>query len=145
MVVPELPKSSVVSVTPDTSVDEVTEIMEDQKIGSVVVVEDNRPTGIVTDRDLVLKVLRTDRDPLATAVGEVMTGDLVTQQQGMGFFTALRKMSENGIRRMPIVDESGELVDIVSLDDLIRLLTEELTEVAHVAETESTRDVRKYF
>lgn len=145
MVKQGLPISSVVSVTPDTAVDEVTRLMEDQKIGAVVVVEENRPIGIVTDRDLVLKVLQTDRDPMATPVGEVMTGELITQEQGLGFFNALRKMSENGIRRMPIVDENDELVDIVTLDDMVRLLAKELNEVAHVAEIESNRDVRKYF
>lgn len=145
MVVPSLEKSNVVAVLPDTEVQEVIEMMEDQNVGSVVVVENKKPIGIVTDRDLVMNVLKPGRDRHSTAVGEIMTEDPVTLEEDMGFFTALRIMSEEEIRRLPIVRIDGELVDIVSYDDMIRLLAQELDEIADVAEAESDRDVRKYF
>lgn len=145
MAVPSLEKSNVVAVLPDTTVEEVIKMMENQNIGSVVVVENEEPVGIVTDRDLVLKVLKTGKDRLSTVAGEVMTKDPVTLEEGMGFFVALRSMSEHEVRRLPIVDAEGKLVDIVSHDDLIRLLADELDTLADVPEAESDRDVRKYF
>ena len=145
MAVPSLEKSNVVAVLPDTTVEEVIKMMDNQNIGSVVVLENEEPVGIVTDRDLVLKVLRPGKDRLSTVVGEVMTEDPVTLEEGMGFFVALRTMSEHEVRRLPIVDSEGKLIDIVSHDDLIRLLAEELDKLADVPEAESDRDVRKYF
>jgi CBS domain-containing protein len=120
-------------------------MMDDQNVGSVVVLENEEPVGIVTDRDLVLKVLKPGKDRLSTVVGEVMTEHPVTLEEGMGFFVALRTMSEHEVRRLPIVDAEGKLIDIVSHDDLIRLLADELDKLADVPEAESDRDVRKYF
>jgi CBS domain-containing protein len=145
MAVPSLEKSNVVAVLPDTTVEEVIKMMDNQNIGSVVVLENEEPVGIVTDRDLVLKVLKPGKDRLSTVVGEVMTEDPVTLEEGMGFFVALRTMSEHEVRRLPIVDAEGKLIDIVSHDDLIRLLADELDKLADVPEAESDRDVRKYF
>lgn len=145
MVVPTLEQSNVVAALPDTEVQEVIQMMEDQNVGSVVVVENKEPIGIVTDRDLVMQVLKTGKDRHSTAVGEIMTEDPVTVEEDMGFFTALRIMSEKEVRRLPIVRVDGVLVDIVTYDDMIRLLAQEINEIADVAEAESDRDVRKYF
>jgi CBS domain-containing protein len=106
--------------------------MADQNVGSVVVLRDDVPWGIVTDRDLVLRVLRRGLDPVVTRVDAVASNPLVTARDDVEPMEAAVLMREHGIRRLPVVDGAGALVGIVSLDDLVHHVgreTEELSEV----------------
>lgn len=115
----------VVTATRDEDVRAVARKMRDGHVGCVVVVEGRRPIGIVTDRDLTLRVLAVD-DSANRPIGEVMTADPSTIPLGSGVEAALAAMRGAGTRRLPVVDEGGELVGIISHDDLLMVFAREL-------------------
>jgi CBS domain-containing protein len=96
-------------------------------LGSLIVVEDGRPVGIVTDRDLVLEILGKRLDASAVRVGEVMSKPLVTVHQDAPVREAVRLMSRRGVRRLPVLDDKGEVVGVVAADDLAMLAIGELS------------------
>jgi CBS domain-containing protein len=84
------------------------------------------PISIVTDRDLVVEVLAAEVDPNTLNVGDIMPGELATVKEDTGIFEAIQHMRVRGVRRLPVVDDGGNLVGIVTFDDLLELLVEEL-------------------
>lgn len=126
----------VVTASPDTSIRRLATLMDKRRVGSVVIVEDRRPVGIVTDRDLTLKILAREQDPDALMAEDVMSPNLVTVEAGSGTNTIINKMVTSGVRRMPVV-ENDELVDIVTLDDLMRMLAGQQVRLAEVIGRES--------
>jgi CBS domain-containing protein len=130
-------RRDVVTVSPDTTVSEVTRIMEDKNLGSVIVTGGNDTFGIVTDRDIALRVVNRCLDPVRTPIEDVMTQDLVlTLREDMGLFEALEQIRKSAVRRFPVVDVEGRLTGIITLDDIIRLLGKEIAGVASVIENE---------
>lgn len=107
---------SVVTATPDASVREVAETMRERNVGSVVLVEDGRPVGFVTDRDLAVSVLADGRDPSDRACDHA-SAPVVTAGPDLDITEAAELMVEHGIRRLPVL-EGGELIGIITLDDL---------------------------
>ena len=136
MTVEALAREKVVSIGTDASVVEAAELMRDRNVGSVVVVEEGSPVGIVTDRDLALNAIGDDVDARSLTVAEVMSEDLLTVEPGTGVLDLMREMSSEGVRRVPVV-EDGELLGIVTLDDLIVLLSMELQSMANLIRAES--------
>jgi CBS domain-containing protein len=130
-------RRNVVTVSPDTTVSEVTRIMEDKNLGSVIVTGGDDRFGIVTDRDIALRVVNRCLDPVRTPIEDVMTQDLVlTLREDMGLFEALEQIRKSAVRRFPVVDVEGRLTGIITLDDIIRLLGKEIAGVASVIENE---------
>jgi CBS domain-containing protein len=122
--------------------------MRTSHVGALVIVEnrDGRhvPIGIVTDRDIVIGAVAGDADHLNyLLVKEVMTSDLVTATEQDSIEAALKKMHEHGIRRLPIVDASGALVGILTLDDVLRYLTAQQSELVAMVAREQARE-RQY-
>jgi CBS domain-containing protein len=112
--------------------------MNDRKVGSLVVVDpNNRPVGIITDRDLAIRVVGTGRDPLQTTVGDVMTRVPMTTREDTPIETALSVMRSGPFRRLPVVDEDGQLVGMLSVDDVLDLLTEEMNQIHELLQEES--------
>jgi len=103
--------------------------MRDHRVGCLVVVRDRRPIGILTDRDLVLRVVAEGRDPAAVRVSEVVTYEATTVRQTDGIETAIQRMRTHGVRRIPIVNDDGQLTGIVTADDIVSLLTRQLADV----------------
>lgn len=103
--------------------------MRDFRVGCVVVTRGARPIGIITDRDLVLRVVAEGLDPNTTLVSSVVTYDVTTLPRDAGIDTAVRLMSERGVRRLPIVTDDGRVTGIVTADDLTVLLTQELSQL----------------
>lgn len=134
MTVKTIAREDVAVIAPDESVAAVVAAMEDRNVGSLVIVEDGRPIGIVTDRDLVMKVLAEGLDPAEVPVRDVMTEDLFTVDANTGLLEMLGQMGDKGVRRAPLV-EDGELVGIVTLDDLIVLLSMELQNISNIIRT----------
>jgi signal-transduction protein with cAMP-binding, CBS, and nucleotidyltransferase domain len=127
MTVVECCRMDVVTASPDAMVIDVAKLMDDSNVGCVVITgDDDCPVGIVTDRDLVVRVMAEDRDPGKTPIAEVMTEDLVLVEDGTGLFEAMQCIREEGIRRLPIVDCDGKLVGIITMDDIIRLIGAEM-------------------
>lgn len=118
-------KTPVITATPRSSVAQVARLMRAHHVGCVVIVEDARPVGIVTDRDLALRVV-AESLPGTTEAAEVMTPDPVTARANAGIEAMLRELRLAGTRRLPLVDERGRLVAIVTHNDLVQLLASEL-------------------
>lgn len=125
----------VVTAEPQETLGAVALRMQEHNVGMVVVVEDERPVGIVTDRDLAL-ALGVQGVPVWAAVGGVMTRQVVAIPDDMDVFAATRFVRECGVRRLPIVDRDDRLVGVVTLDDLVRFLSEELHNLATGIEAE---------
>ncbi|MET7617973.1 CBS domain-containing protein [Streptomyces sp. NPDC005408] len=105
------------AVGPQTSVAEVARRMREEDIGAVMVVEDDQLRGLVTDRDLVVRVLAEGKSVEATTVSEACSADLVAVSPDDDIDRAVQLMREQAVRRLPVV-ESGHPVGIVSLGDL---------------------------
>jgi CBS domain-containing protein len=103
-------RRQVITAEPDDRIRDLAGLMDYYNVGCVVIVEGSRPIGIVTDRDLALRIL-TARD--------VMTPDPQTIHEDEGFDRALELMRGENVRRLPVVDRHGKLRGIVSLDDII--------------------------
>ena len=100
--------------------------MRDFRVGCVVVTRGASPIGIVTDRDLAIRVVAEGRDPALTQVSEIVTYDATALPRSAGIDTAARMMRERGVRRLPIVTDDGRVIGIVTADDLTILLAQEL-------------------
>lgn len=112
---------------PTASLLSVARAMRDRNVGTVVVVDaGEKPIGIVTDRDLVIRVLAAGVDPGSATVDAIMTRCPRTMPAGAASAEALACMRELGVRRLPVVGERGELVGIVSVDDVLQSVAEEL-------------------
>lgn len=137
---------SVVHVNRDTTIQDAAHLMRQHHVGDLIVADSNydgvRPVGIITDRDIVLSVVAPKLDASVITVGDIMGDDLVTCREDMGVSEVIHKMRGRGVRRMPIVSEGGELVGVVSVDDMIELLAEELSELSKLIAREQGREVR---
>ncbi|MEG3056180.1 MAG: CBS domain-containing protein [Methanoculleus sp.] len=131
-------RGQVVTISSDTPAVDAAKIMGEKNVGSVIVVgTDGRPHGILTDRDLVIRVLAQGKNPGTVRTEEIMSRDVVTFPDSMGIYEAVQKMADRGIRRMPIVDDAGKLTGIVTMDDIVRMLGEEMAFVAKNIEKQS--------
>ena len=131
----------------ETTIEEAARMMRRYHVGNLVVVEGKAtgrqtPVGIVTDRDIVVSVLATKVDPAVYTVGDLVTRDVVTASEEQGIFETIRQMRMHGIRRMPVIDREGGLIGIISVDDLIQLLAEELGELAKLISREQASEVK---
>jgi CBS domain-containing protein len=122
---------------PSASVEALALRLEEANIGSIVIEEEMMPVGIVTDRDLALRVVARGDDPKTTTAADVMTPDPVTITIDAGLLDVTRLMREHGVRRVPVVDDNDKLVGIITLDDVMSLLTRELDDLGDVIEAES--------
>jgi len=125
----------VVTAAPQETLEAVALQMQKHNVGMVVVVEDRRPVGIVTDRDLALALAVQGAPPHAPVEG-VMTRKVLAIPDEMDVFAATRFIRECGVRRLPIVDRDDRLVGVVTLDDLVRFLGAELQNLAAGIEAE---------
>jgi CBS domain-containing protein len=121
--------TKLVTVGPEEPLSTAALQMRQHDVGAVVVVEGQKPVGMVTDRDLALALGAQDASPQG-AVKSVMTTPVRTVPDGAGIFAATQCMRDAKVRRLPIVDEDGRLVGIVSLDDLMWLLGREVYNLA---------------
>lgn len=132
MPIEDLARTDVVTATVDTPVEKLAATMEERDVGSVVVTNGDEPIGIVTDRDLTKRVLARGRDPAEMTAENVMSEDLCTLEEAAGFYEATELMSEHGIRRLPVCDETGKLTGILTADDLTELLADEQEQLAEI-------------
>lgn len=147
MSIGEICNRETVITTKDGSISQAAQLMREQHVGDLVVVEESAgrriPVGILTDRDLVIEILAKEVAMDAVTVGDVMSGELLTARESDGLYETLQRMRAKGVRRVPVVDSGGALVGIVSADDLLDLLADELTALARLLSREQARERQK--
>jgi CBS domain-containing protein len=105
-------------VTPETPLNQVAELMDTEDIGSVPVLDGERLTGMITDRDIVIRAVAKGKDPRGMPVREVSTGKLVTVTPDSNLSDAAELMATYQVRRLPVVDDDNRLVGIVAQADV---------------------------
>jgi CBS domain-containing protein len=142
MLLSELGRNDVITTSADATAYDAAKLMREEHVGALVVVSNHRPIGIVTDRDLAIEVLASGR-PSTVRVAEIMTPHPTTVRAESGLADAALVMREHGVRRLPVVTASGELCGIVTLDDILALLGEELASLAAAVDHEQVREWRE--
>jgi CBS domain-containing protein len=126
---------------------EAARLMRERHTGTVVVVDvvggSRMPVGIVTDRDIAVAVFAADCDAQKLLVGDVTMDALLTVREDADILDVVAQMRDHGVRRVPVVDSRGVLVGIVSADDLLDVLAEELSGLARIGERAVTREQRR--
>jgi CBS domain-containing protein len=127
---------------PHETINVIAQRMHQRAVGSLIVVDDaNHPIGIVTDRDLMERVLSRGLDSTQTVVRDVMSTGLKTINSRSPIEAALSIMRNGRFRRVPVVNEERELVGMVALDDILMLLASEFTQIGRLIEQERPRNV----
>lgn len=137
----------VITVRPDATVLHAAVLMRQYHVGDVVVIEDRKgksvPVGIVTDRDIVIELVATELDCKVITTGDIMANNLAVIKEGAGIFEAIQLMTAKGVRRLPVVDEGGGLLGIITLDDLLLILSKELGSLSKLVSREQKNEVSK--
>jgi CBS domain-containing protein len=136
MTVSAICNHNVATIERNASVADAAARMRAEHVGDLIVVEPRAgrhvPVGILTDRDIVVAVVGERVSSSAVTVGEAMSGALLTVNKDNGVEHALREMRRVGVRRAPVVDESGTLVGVLSIDDVIDHLAVQLGHIADI-------------
>jgi CBS domain-containing protein len=144
MRVGEVCNREVVVTDKNATLVETAKLMRSQHVGDVVVVEERPdgiyPVGILTDRDIVVELIADEVDLAAVSVGDVMTFELVTASEADDLFDTIKRMRNKGIRRLPVVAGNGTLVGILTVDDLIDLVAEQLTDLVKLITHERNQE-----
>jgi len=126
----ELCNRETIIVQKDENIVEASRLMPRFHVGDLIVVtkseDGNTPIGIVTDRDIVMEVVANNADPQTVKVTEIMSQELVTGSEEEGIYEIIERMRMHGIRRLPVVDKEGYLSGILSVDDILEFLGEEV-------------------
>ena len=119
VIVKEAMKSNPVTISPNTSVKEAAQIMKKRRIGNCIVVED-KPIGIITESDIIKKVVAEDSKASEVSVAEIMKTPLIVVDPYVDIEEAMKTMSKCNIRRLPVI-ENGELIGIITYKDILKL------------------------
>ncbi|MES2152754.1 MAG: CBS domain-containing protein [Pseudomonadota bacterium] len=130
----------------DESVQGAALLMRQHHVGDLVVVDQpdgaQVPVGIITDRDIVISVIALGLDPASLQVGDIMSADLLTTQDSDDVYETIERMRARGIRRVPVVNAAGSLKGIVSADDLLEFLAEEMGELSRISSHQQAQERR---
>ncbi|MBX3629172.1 MAG: CBS domain-containing protein [Nitrosomonas sp.] len=147
MPISELCNREVIIVETEDSALEAARLMRKHHVGDVVVIEEQnsirKPVGIVTDRDLIVEIMATGLDPAVITVGDIMASEFVTVKGSAGIFETIQYMRRKAVRRSPVIDDSGELVGIITMDDLLQLLSMELSELTRIVDRETDKESKQ--
>lgn len=127
-------KRGVVTVAPTDDLVRAAHVMREKHVGYLIVAEstvhNRRVMGVLTDRDIVVAVLAQEVDAHALKVGDVMTRNPLIIDEGQSIEAVLRHMREAGVRRVPVVDRSGALTGVLSIDDVLEQIADQLINIA---------------
>jgi CBS domain-containing protein len=120
----------------DTSIAEAARLMKYDNVGCVIVLDAHaRPAGIITDRDIAVRAVAEETDN-ASPVRDFMTPNVVFLYENADVFAAAGEMAQHGIRRLPVLDEQGNIVGVLSLDDLIVILADQAAQLSSAVRKE---------
>lgn len=146
MPIGEICNREVVVCFPKESAVEAAKLMRQYHVGDLVIVEEGNgkrvPVGIVTDRDLVVEVMAKEIEPAQFTVADLMSRDLLTAREDDGIYETIQRMRIHGVRRLPVVDKTGALMGIISIDDLFSLIAEEMTELTRLTAREQAMEAQ---
>lgn len=132
----------VATITADQSICACALQMRLDHVGSLVVVDENQtPLGMITDRDIAIEVVARKLNPEQLTVKDIMTAPVVTATPNESMVVALARMREFGVRRLPIVDEQGKLVGVISNSNLVEELSGLLDSLVRNIHSSKTREV----
>jgi CBS domain-containing protein len=121
---------------PQTRVLAAAHLMRTHHVGDLVVVEDpdheRVPLGVITDRDLVLEVLGNGLDPATTTLGALIHRPVVIAREDEDTSVVIERMHSHGVRRVPVVDQHGAVVGIITLNDLLRVFVDEAAKLVQI-------------
>ncbi|MDO8300462.1 CBS domain-containing protein [Lacisediminimonas sp.] len=127
----------VICCNAEATLQEAAALMRKHHVGDLIVIDKDPaqriPLGILTDRDIVIETVATGLDVATFTAGDVMSAPVVTVPEDAGFVEALRVMRNRGVRRLPVTNSEGTLVGLVSADDILQLLAEEMSMLARTA------------
>lgn len=149
MSVGEICNREVIIIDQGENITDAARLMRKHHVGNVVVVktEDNQeriPVGILTDRDIVIELLARDVDLDALSVGDAMTYELLTLNENDEPMEAIKQMRAQGVRRAPVVNGRGVLVGILAVDDVIELLSEQLSDLVVLLKREQQVERKRH-
>jgi CBS domain-containing protein len=129
-------RKPVVTISPENTIVEACRMLKENNVGCLIVESQGKLCGILTDRDVALKVTGEEKEPRTTQVGEVMTHDpiRISVDKDLHHLTSL--MHAFHVRRVPVVDGYDTTLGIITLDDLIALLGEEMSEIGKAVSEE---------
>ncbi|MGZ5006549.1 MAG: CBS domain-containing protein [Methylobacter sp.] len=146
MSIGEFCNREVLFATREMSLPEAAQLMREYHVGDLVIVDEidgkRVPVGIITDRDMVIGIIAQSLDINEFSVGDVMGPQLVSVEENEGVFETIRLMRSHGIRRIPVVNRERGLIGIVSVDNILDLLAEEINELAKVAPRGQEREAK---
>lgn len=147
MSIGEFCNREVVYALRDTTVMEAAVLMRSHHVGSLVVVDEvgggkRKPVGIVTDRDIVVEVTATGLDPKTMTTGDIMSSQLAMVHEEDTVEQTMEMMRFKGVRRLPVVDRDGGLAGIITIDDLLELVAENLIELTRIISREQAEEAR---
>lgn len=146
MSVGEICNRTVIVTSRQTRLDEAARLMREHHVGSLVVIDESaagrKPAGIITDRDIVIEVVAAGISPATVTAEEVMAPDLVVAREEDDVLDTLMKMRAKGIRRVPVVGNDGILSGILTLDDVLGILAEQVDGMVKVIAQEQAREAR---
>ena len=135
-----------ISCNRDETVQGAALLMRKHRVGDLIVVDgsdgDAIPAGIVTDRDIVISVVALGLDPASLQVGDIMSDDLLTCREEDDVYQTIEHMRVRGIRRVPVVNGKGALAGIVSADDLLEFLAEEMGDLSRISGNQQAHEKR---
>ena len=144
MRISEICHRDVVSIGRDASILEAARKMRAHHVGDVIVTESaegiDRPIGVLTDRDIVVELIAKELSFDSVSVADVMSLTMATAKHDADVFETLRFMGIKGVRRIPVIDSNGALFGILSIDDIMAVLTKELSFLADIATTQIERE-----
>jgi CBS domain-containing protein len=137
----------VIVIDGEESVLDAAQLMRQHHVGDVVVVAERHgkrvPIGIVTDRDLVVEVMAPELAPEELAVRDIVVESPVVLHEDASLFAALQMMRGHAVRRVPVVGRDGELVGIITVDDVLGLLAEAVGDLAALVERQPKREAAR--
>ncbi len=135
-----------ISCRRDETVQGAALLMRKHHVGDLVVVDGSDgeaiPAGIVTDRDIVVSVVALGLDPASLQVGDIMSDDLLTCREDDDVYQTIEHMRVRGIRRVPVVNRNGALAGILSADDLLEFLAEEMGDLSRISGSQQAHEKR---
>lgn len=117
----EVMRKTVVTASKDSTVTEAASLMKKYNVGSVIALDNGKAVGILTERDIVRKVVAVSKNPAEVKIGEVMSRPLRVITPQVSLEDAAKTMKKFGVRRLPVINESGELVGIITENDIMKL------------------------